>query len=368
MATTSSPTSPAEVGPGPLGPFTPERPRAPWGLRALAVLLDSAVVAGVAFLATGDPPSLAALPGLGDPAEARGTGWAAATLLALGALQGYTGMTPGKRVVGVSVVDAGSGRPIGLLGTVLRWLAHVLDSILLVGYLRAAWHPEGRTFADSLLGTVAVHTTTPEPHPWVARARRLRDRSAPGLRWPRRATGAAALVLCAAAAAMSLVPGSTAGTATADDETVCTVTAPAPLTAMIGSAHSTQAQSRLGITRTTDESWQVVATWSDEAPGAPAEGPADPDALDGATTRLTVRAPDGRTRSTGPAGPGGTGPSGLLPWWSAPGDTVATASLESPDDLTGWTATTYLVDARGSVVAECSGRIPAIDDLPPRAS
>ncbi|WP_166844051.1 RDD family protein [Isoptericola sp. BMS4] len=354
MATTSSPTSHAEVGPGPLGPFTPERPKAPWGLRALAVLLDSAVVAGVAFLATGDPPSLAALPGLGDPAEAGGTGWAAATLLALGALQGYTGMTPGKRVVGVSVVDAGSGRPIGLLGTVLRWLAHVLDSILLVGYLRAAWHPEGRTFADSLLGTVAVHTTTPEPHPWVARARRLRDRSAPGLRWPRRATGAAALVLCAGAAAMSLVPGSASETGSAD-ETLCMVTEPVPLTAMITASRTTSWETRLGISRAVQNTWHLDAGWSDEAPGTTDTDGEPGDLPDGLHAVVLVRSPGGTVPRALPDDGAAPGPAS-----SMPGTVLATARTATSEDVTGWTATTQLLGDGGTVLAECSGVIPPI--------
>lgn len=44
--------------------------------------------------------------------------------------------------------------------TVLRSLAHLLDGILLVGYLRPLWHAERRTFADSILGTVVLRTRT----------------------------------------------------------------------------------------------------------------------------------------------------------------------------------------------------------------
>ncbi|MGW8566325.1 RDD family protein [Isoptericola sp. NPDC055881] len=132
-------TSPAPVAPPPappnppltiehaLGLFSDERPRAAWGLRLLAVLLDSAVVGSVVFLATGDDTGLAALPGLGDSGgpsdDAATAAWAAGTLLLLGVLQAYTGMTPGKRVAGISVVDDRSGRPIGLPGTALRWFA-----------------------------------------------------------------------------------------------------------------------------------------------------------------------------------------------------------------------------------------------------
>jgi uncharacterized RDD family membrane protein YckC len=352
---THSPTSPAESEHDLVGPFTPGRPKAPWGLRALAVLLDSAVVGSVVFLATGNPPSLAALPALGETADGRAATWTAGTLLVLGMLQAYTGMTPGKRVMGVAVVDAGSGRPIGLLGTVLRWFAHVLDAILVIGYLRAAWHPQGRTFADSLLGTVAVRTTTPEPHPWVARLSSVRDARAPWLHWPSRLTGAVALVVCAAAAVASLVPVSSGGTQMAEDETVCTFDGPTPLTAMIGSSHTTMSESRLGISRMTEESWQVVAAWSDETPGTAGDADTVPVPVDAAAT-LTVRSPDGWVH-------GSDGTSANLLWWAMPGHDLASAAVDSPDDLTGWTATTTLSDGDG-LLAECSGVIPALSDEP----
>jgi Mce-associated membrane protein len=84
-------------------------------------------------------------------------------------LQGLTGQTPGRRVMGVAVVRATSdglpldGRP-GVLRCVARWCAHLLDAVLLLGYLRPLWHRERRTFADSIAGTVVVRRPRwPEP-------------------------------------------------------------------------------------------------------------------------------------------------------------------------------------------------------------
>jgi Mce-associated membrane protein len=362
MTTTVPGTPPAVPPSGPAvsdapGPFTPERPRAAWGNRALAVLLDSAVVASVAFLAAGDTSPFYSVPLHGvDDATTAGSPWAVGTLLALGVLQAYTGMTPGKRVAGIAVVDAGSGRPVGFLGTVLRWLAHVVDAILFVGYLRAAFHREGRTFADSLLGTVAVRTTTPEPHPWVARARRARDARTPWLRWPRRVTGGVALVLCAAAAAMSLVQGSSGGTTTAATESTCDLGDPAsPYLALIGSSFSEMRESRAGISRPSEQSWRAVVAWSSATAGAtpgwslPAESQAT----------LTLRSPDGTAHlasedTSDPFGPDG-------PWWSMPGDEIVSATVTSPTDLSGWTATATLTDAEGGVLAACSGAVPHVD-------
>ena len=247
--TTTAPRAPGPVLDGALGPFTDDRPCAPWGLRVLATLLDSALVASVVSLATGAVPTLAALPGLGKPGGDGGAGWTAGTLLVLGILQAYTGTTPGKRVAHVAVVDDRTGRPIGLPGTVLRWFAHVLDAILLVGYLRSAFRKDGRTFADSLLGTVAVRTTAPSPHPLVARLRRARDARAPWLRWPRQVTSGIALVLCAASAAASVTASSGGGQQMSERQTSCLSTGDFAATAMIGSARSFDMDSRLGITR-----------------------------------------------------------------------------------------------------------------------
>ncbi|MFD6177945.1 MULTISPECIES: RDD family protein [unclassified Isoptericola] len=354
-----------------LGPFTDDRPRAPWGLRVLATLLDSALVAFVAFLGTGDSPPFGTLPAVGpsgDPVDETTTLWVAGTLLVLGVLQAYTGMTPGKRVAGISVVDDRSGRPIGLPGTIVRWFAHVLDAILLIGYVRAAFHREGRTFADSLLGTVAVRSTTPEPHPLVARLRAARDAHAPWLRWPRRVTGAVALVVCAAAAAASVMTGSGGGEQMSEHETSCASTGPSAATAVFGSARTVHEVSRLGITRTTTTTWRVAVGWS---AGLGLDG-ADNPAVDATTVRLSVSTPGGPTYDSLDAVDGDpdgypegaeTDDAGDGLWWSLP-DLVASTELTASQDVTGWTAHTALVADDGTVLAECSAPVPALDTEP----
>lgn len=162
-------------------------PLAGWWRRAFAVILDDLLLAAVAWLAVGaaEGPTLHPPVGWGgvepsSPALAAslGNGWVVAALLALVLLQAYTGATPGKRVTGVVIVDAETGRPVGLLRTLLRPLAHVLDAILFIGYLRPLWDAQHRTFADSLLRTRSVQTRSPLPHPWL----RLRPRALPTVR------------------------------------------------------------------------------------------------------------------------------------------------------------------------------------------
>ncbi|GAA1979931.1 hypothetical protein GCM10009718_15970 [Isoptericola halotolerans] len=347
--------------------------KAGWLHRALAVLLDSALVASVAWLATGEAPSFATLPlldGGEDPPLASATFvWTAGSLVSLAVLQAYTGMTPGKRVTGVSVVDDRTGRPIGFAGTVLRWFAHLLDAVLMIGYLRAAWHPQGRTFADSLLGTVAVLSTRPAPHPWVAWLRRQRDDRAPRLRWPPIVTSAVALVVCAAAAATSLTQSSGGAWHSSSDGTSCTSTGDFVATAMIDSAASASWESRLGIHRLATESWQVVAAWSTGL--AADDGGNRP--LDAADATLTVRSPDGRRYSsqTATSHDDAHGAWDDAPdldadddlWWTVP-ELLAWASVETPEDVSGWTATATLLGDDGAVVAECSAAVPAVEAWP----
>jgi len=148
-------------------------PCASWLRRVVAFLLDNAILAGLMYVAVGPglPPSV--LPGI-ENVRATTDGlpwsdspWMIGAVIAMALLQAWTGATPGKRAVGIVVVGRDSGRPVGLLTTVLRWLAHLLDAILLVGYLRPLWDAERRTFADSLLSTLVVVSRSPVPHRWL---------------------------------------------------------------------------------------------------------------------------------------------------------------------------------------------------------
>ena len=146
---------------------------ASWGRRVVAALLDGAVLGAVAWFAVGDGvvgPSLQpTFDSAGPEATAPWTssGVLVAAWLAMLVLQGLTGQTPGRRVLDIAVVRAPAGGPVGgrpgVLRSVVRWFAHLLDAILLLGYLRPLWHAERRTFADSLVGTAVVRCPPPRP-------------------------------------------------------------------------------------------------------------------------------------------------------------------------------------------------------------
>lgn len=127
---------------------------ASWTMRVVAALLDAAIASGVAFLA---PAGIGTqFPFLGEPAS-------------------FTGTTPPVTswFHNPWVVGESDARPLGLVRTVLRWLAHLVDGLFFIGYLRPLWNSRRMTFADSAVGSIVLATRRPRPHRWLA------SRSAP---------------------------------------------------------------------------------------------------------------------------------------------------------------------------------------------
>lgn len=74
-----------------------------------------------------------------------------------GVLQGGTGQSVGKKVLGTRLVAATTGEPIGFGMSFGRYFVHILDGIpCYLGYLWPLWDKENRTFADMILGTRVV--------------------------------------------------------------------------------------------------------------------------------------------------------------------------------------------------------------------
>ncbi|WP_067536731.1 RDD family protein [Nocardia crassostreae] len=89
-----------------------------------------------------------------------------AILLNVVVAQGRTGRSFGKRVLGLRLVDARSGQPVGVVRAVLRQCAHLLDLLPIgVGFLWPLWDPHGRTFADKLTRTVVIDNLLSESLP-----------------------------------------------------------------------------------------------------------------------------------------------------------------------------------------------------------
>lgn len=148
---------------------------ASWGRRVIASALDGSLGGAVTFLTLG--PSTPFVPFLGTqlgPTTAQlgrtwvDSGWVVGVVVVGVLMQAYLGATPGKLVVGIAVVGDDQ-RPVGLVRTLVRSLAHVVDGFLLFGYARPLWHAQRRTFADSIMSTRVLRTRRPWPHRWLDR-------------------------------------------------------------------------------------------------------------------------------------------------------------------------------------------------------
>jgi len=71
--------------------------------------------------------------------------------------QGTTGSSLGKSVMKFKVVSEVTGQPIGFGFSVLRFLAHFVDSIIcFVGFLFPLWDAKRQTLADKIMTTVCL--------------------------------------------------------------------------------------------------------------------------------------------------------------------------------------------------------------------
>jgi Mce-associated membrane protein len=221
-----------------------------WGERVVAAVLDNAILAGVTWVALGTgiaQPTLTL--GLGANGE-NGSLTDPMILVPIGALvillvlQATTGWTPGKLVVGIRVVrddPAGRTEPAGLWTTSVRWVLHLVDAILLIGYLRPLWHQRRQTFADGIAHTVVVQAL-----PELSRR-------------PRIAAYAAALVLCVLGIGYGCVPINSARSSPVDDVISCRQERHGPLLASgnitFGGSTEVARDRRMWMVR---ETWTVL--------------------------------------------------------------------------------------------------------------
>ncbi|WP_020013549.1 RDD family protein [Promicromonospora sukumoe] len=250
---------------------------ASWGQRVVAALLDNAILAGVAWLALGagfNAPML--VPVWSGTTEAARSGGPlvlvpVAALVLLLLLQALTGWTPGKLVTGIRVVREDEHRPAGLGRTLARWVLHLLDAILLIGYLRPVWHAKRQTFADSIVRTVVLREVLDLP------------------RRPRIALYSAAVVVCVLGLGYGYVPISSGSSAdVADHSPLCEVETPEPTLV----AGEIRPAGSVSINR--DRRLWTVRETRTTHPGAILTWTSDPSARDtGYRVELDARAGDG---------------------------------------------------------------------------
>lgn len=128
----------------------PSGPRANFGQRLLAYLVDGVIVFIVSYV-------LRVLFGEGALAQLL---VAAVGLAYFVYLEGSpAGQTVGKRVLSIRVVDFQTGGPLGFGKAALRYVARILSSIpCALGYFWMIWDRERQTWHDKLSTTVVVPT------------------------------------------------------------------------------------------------------------------------------------------------------------------------------------------------------------------
>jgi uncharacterized RDD family membrane protein YckC len=174
------PPPPAAAGgyapppPGPAVRALPQDAYTPWFTRVLAYLIDSIPIAVLYAISAGITAATTSAPTCTSDAYgvhcSGGGGSAIAAIVGLlvwliilayavwnwGYKQGTTGSSIGKGVMKFKVVSETTGQPLGFGMSVVRQIAHVVDSFCFVGYLFPLWDAKRQTFADKIMTTVCL--------------------------------------------------------------------------------------------------------------------------------------------------------------------------------------------------------------------
>ncbi len=120
--------------------------RASFGRRLVAIIVDGVILGVVnGILSVIFPETLA-------NALAIAIGLAYFTYL-----EGSTGQTLGKRLLGIRVADINGGGPIGFGRAAIRYVGRIVSTIpLLLGYLWMLWDSEKQTWHDKFASSVVV--------------------------------------------------------------------------------------------------------------------------------------------------------------------------------------------------------------------
>ena len=143
MSTPEFPTSQPQAIPSNL---------ASWGTRALGFIIDFAPVWILALL-TFRSTFISSLIAVGNIAY----------FVYMGYLDGLTGQTPGKAIMGIRVVNQ-QGELIGSGAGIGRKFAHIVDSIVCgLGYLLPIVDSKRQTIADKIMTTFVVEGIEKKP-------------------------------------------------------------------------------------------------------------------------------------------------------------------------------------------------------------
>lgn len=133
-------------------------PLATWGQRVGAYLLNTVILfAGFVAVAVVAGIIGAVSDVLGVLVTLAGNVVIIAASLYFYWLDGETGASPGKRVLGLRTVKADTGELIGGGMGIVRAIAHIVDQLVcFIGFLLPLWDEKRQTIADKIVGTVVL--------------------------------------------------------------------------------------------------------------------------------------------------------------------------------------------------------------------
>ncbi|MET0756991.1 MAG: RDD family protein [Mycobacterium sp.] len=172
--------------PPPLGPTLPKEAYTPWIHRVGAWIIDILPIAVITGIGQGIAFGTADNNCVTDGGEYDYGVYCTSNFSALGIImyvlssllvlayaiwnwgyrQGTTGSSIGKSVVKFKVVSEKTWQPIGFGLSVVRQLAHLVDTLICyIGYLFPLWDAKRQTLADKIMSTVCVPLSPQELNP-----------------------------------------------------------------------------------------------------------------------------------------------------------------------------------------------------------
>jgi uncharacterized RDD family membrane protein YckC len=123
-------------------------PRAGFWTRFAALFIDGIIVAIVPLI-------------IGLATQSVGAAYAIGALFGIAYeiyfIGGPTGQTPGKRVLGIRVIDFNTGGSIGYGRAAIRWIGRIVSGIpCYLGYLWMLWDKENQCWHDKFANDVVV--------------------------------------------------------------------------------------------------------------------------------------------------------------------------------------------------------------------
>ncbi|MGW4245535.1 RDD family protein [Nocardia sp. NPDC004722] len=156
----------------------PQQPYASWGARVGAFLVDRLIIGVPAaiFYGIGFAIGSKDMNCVNDSTDSSystscsgGLSAGGLVLILIGALiafigglyfiymEGTSGQTPGKKMLGIRLIREADGQPLGFGMAFVRQLCHIVDSLACyLGWLWPLWDAKRQTFADKIISSIVV--------------------------------------------------------------------------------------------------------------------------------------------------------------------------------------------------------------------